>query len=300
MRIFVTGASGHLGSAVVPELLSAGHQVTGLARSDAGAERIAALGAEVRRGDLDDTDGLRAAAAAADGVIHLAFKHDLMQVGDMSGAASADLGAVKAIAEALLGTGKPFVGTSGTLLLARAHPGQVGTENDVGEGGFRIDTENFVIGLGDRGVRSSVVRLAPIVHSELDRTGYVPAMIGIARQKGFAAYVGDGANRWSAVHTLDAAPLFRLALEEGVAGTRYHAVGDQAVPFGHVAEAIGRNLDVPVRPIGTDACVEYFGFLAHVVQMDSPASSDRTQELLGWTPKHPGLIDDINEGHYFR
>jgi nucleoside-diphosphate-sugar epimerase len=299
MRIFVTGASGHIGSAVVPELLSAGHQVVGMARSDSAAEKLAVMGAEVRRGDLDDADGLRAAAAAADGVIHLAFKHDLMQVGDMSGAASADLGAIKAFADALDGTGKPFVGTSGTLLLAMINPGRVGTEDDVGEGGFRIDAENFVIGLAERGVRSSVVRLPPTVHSVLDRTGYVPTMIRMARERGFAAYVGEGANRWSAVHTLDAAHLYRLALEHAVAGTRYHAVGDQGIPLKTIAETIGRNLALPLRALDIDAAVEYFGFLAPLVQMDSSASSARTQELLAWTPNHPGLIEDLNEGHYF-
>ena len=299
MRVFLTGASGHVGSAVVPELLSAGHQVIGLARSDAAAERIAAMGAEVRRGDLDDTDGLRAAAAAAEGVVHLAFKHDLMQAGDMSGAASADLGAIKAIAEALEGTGKPFVGTSGTLLLALLNLGRVGTEDDIGEGGFRIDAENLIIGLGKRGVRSSVVRLAPTVHSALDRTGYIPTMIRLGRDKGFAAYVGDGANRWSAVHTLDAARLYRLALDHALPGSRYHAVGDQGVPFQNIAQAIGRNLDIPVRQLAPGAAAAYFGFLAPMVAMDSPASSARTQQLLAWTPNHLGLIDDINEGHYF-
>jgi nucleoside-diphosphate-sugar epimerase len=300
MHILVTGASGHIGSAVVPELVSAGHQVTGLARSDAAGEKIAAMGAEVRRGDVDDTEGLSAAAAAADGVVHLAFRHDLMQVGDMSGAASADLGAIKAIADALVGTGKPFVGTSGTLLLALTHPGKLGTEDDFGEGGFRIDAENFVVGLADQGVRSSVVRLPPIVHSGLDHTGYVPTMIGIARQKGFAAYVGDGTNRWSSVHTLDAARLYRLALERAMAGTRWHAVGEQGVEFKDIVEAIGRNLGTPVRAIDPDAAADYFGFLAPLVQMDSSASSARTQELLGWAPTHAGLIGDINEGHYFR
>jgi nucleoside-diphosphate-sugar epimerase len=300
MRIFVSGASGHIGSALLPELISTGHQVVGLARSDAPAEKIAAMGAEVRRGDLDDTDGLRAAASAADGVIHLAFRHDLMQAGDRDGAASADLGAINAFAEALAGTGKPLVGTSGILLLAFAHPGQVGTEEDVVHGGFRIESENLVIGLADRGVRSSVVRLPPTVHSGLDTTGYIPTLIGIARDRGFAAYVGDGTNRWPAVHTLDAAHLYRLALENAVGGTRLHAVGDEGIPFTQIAGTIASNLGVPVRSLEPGGADDYFGFLGPVVQLDSPASSERTQELLGWKPNHPGLIEDMNQGHYFR
>jgi nucleoside-diphosphate-sugar epimerase len=300
MRVLVTGASGHIGSAVLPELLSAGHEVIGLARSDAAAEKVAALGAEVLRGDLDDVDALAAAAAAADGVIHLAFRHDLMQVGDMDGAAVADLGAIKAIADAIYGTGKPLVGTSGTLLLARIKPGAVGTEADVGEGGYRIDAENLVIGLADRGVRSSVIRLPPTVHSSLDRHGFVPALIGFAREQGFAAYVGDGTSHWSAVHTLDAAQLYRLALEKSAAGTRYHAVGDEAVPFKAIAETIGRHLDVPVRSIDPASAGGYFSYLTEFVQLDGVVSAARTREMLGWTPTHSGVIEDLNEGHYFR
>jgi nucleoside-diphosphate-sugar epimerase len=257
------------------------------------------MGAEVCGGDLDHTDGLRAAASAADGVIHLAFRHDLMQVGDMAGAAAADLGAINAIAEALVGTGKPFVGTSGTLLLAISNPGKVGKEDDVVDSGYRFDAENLVIGLAERGVRSSVVRLPPTVHSALDSGGYVPMMISVAREKGFAAYVGDGANRWSAVHTLDAANLYRLALEHAAAGTRYHAVGDEGVPFKQIGDTIGRNLGVPVRSLDPDTAADYFGFLAPFVQMDSSSSSALTRELLAWTPTRPGLIEDMNEGHYF-
>jgi nucleoside-diphosphate-sugar epimerase len=300
MRVFVTGASGHIGSAVVPELLSAGHEVIGLARSDSAAEKVAAMGADVLRGDLDDVDALAAAAAAADGVIHLAFRHDLMQVGEMDGAATADLGAIRAIAQAIDGTGKPFVGTSGTLLLARIKPGEVGTEADAAAGGYRIDAENLVIGLADRGVRSSVIRLAPTVHSSLDRHGFVPALIGFARDKGYAAYVGDGANHWSAVHTLDAAQLYRLALENSPAGTRYHGVGDEGVPFKEIAETIGRHLDLPVRSIDPAGAGEYFSYLTEFVQLDGVVSAARTREMLDWKPNHPGLIDDLDEGHYFR
>lgn len=300
MRVFVTGASGHVGSAVVPELLAAGHRVVGLARSEAAADRLAAAGAEAHRGDLEDLDGLRAAAAAADGVIHLAFRHDLLQAGDLAGAAGADLTAIRAIADAIAGTGKPFVGTSGTLLLALMRPGSVGTEEDAGDGGFRVDAENFVIGLAERGVRSSVVRLPPTVHSQLDRTGFLPVLIATARDRGFAAYVGDGANRWPAVHSLDAAHLYRLALERAPAGSRLHAVGDEGVPFAVIAETIGRALGVPSRRLGADEAAGYFGFLTPFVQLDGPTSSARTQQLLGWRPERPGLIADLEEGHYFR
>ena len=232
MRVFVTGASGHIGSAVVPELLRAGHQVIGLARSDGSAEALTAAGAEVRRGDLDDLDGLREAAGAAGGVIHLAFRHDLMGAGDYDGAIAADLAATRALAAALEGTGKPLVTTSGTLMLAYADiTGRPGTEADFASSGPRVDAENFVIGLAERGVRSSVVRLPPVVHSSLDHHGFAHILIGIARQAGVSGYVADGANRWPSVHTLDAATVYRLALESAPAATRLHAVADEGVPF---------------------------------------------------------------------
>jgi len=196
MRVFVTGASGHIGSAVIPELLQAGHEVVGLARSDASAAAVTNLGANVHRGDLDDLDGLREAAAAADGVIHLAFNHDAIRDGDFEGAAAADLAAIQALAEPLVGTGKALVGTSGTAMLARLGLDRPGTENDVIDGGYRIDAENAVIALGDRGVRSSVLRLPPVVHSALDKHGFVPTLIAGARAAGRSGYVGDGGNRW--------------------------------------------------------------------------------------------------------
>ena len=295
MRVFVTGASGHIGSALVPELLSAGHEVVGLARSDAAARKLAAAGAGVRRGDLDDGDTLRAAASAADGVIHLGFRHDLMQAGDMSRAAATDLDAINALA----GVGKPFVGTSGTLLLAMVNPGEVGTEADVGTSGYRIDAENLVIGLAEGGLRSSVVRLPPVVHSERDRHGFVPNLIAIARRRGFAAYVGDGAQRWPAVHTLDAARLYRLALESAPGGSRLHGVADEGVTLRLIAETIARSLECPVRPLSPEDAADYFGFLAPLVQMDNPTSSVRTRETVGWRPEHPGLLADLDEGHYF-
>ena len=301
MRVFVTGASGHLGSAVVPELLSAGHEVVGLARSDTSAAAIEKLGAEARRGDLSDLDVLRNEAAASDGVIHLAFRHDLMLNGDMAGAAEADLAALTALADGLDGSGKPLVGTSGTAMLVMGGVvGRPGTERDTFPSGYRIDAENLVAGLASRGVRSSIVRLAPTVHSSLDRYGFITAIIAAARRNGYAAYVGEGTNRWPAVHTLDAAELYRLALEEAPAGARLHGAADEGVPFQQIAEAIGRNLDIPVRSISSDEANDYFGFLGSFAQIDNPTSSAITRELLGWTPTHPGLIEDLHEGHYFQ
>ena len=300
MRVFVTGASGHVGSAVVPALLQAGHQVVGLARSDSSAETLAAAGAEVRRGDLDDLGGLREAAAAADGVIHLAFRHDLMGAGDFAAAADADLAATRALASALEGTGKPFVTTSGTLMLLAADiNGRPGTEADFAPSGYRVDAENFVIGLAERGVRSSVVRLPPIVHSDLDLHGFTHILIGIARQAGESAYVGDGANRWPSVHTLDAAQVYRLALEGAPAGSRLHAVADEGIPFRDIAAAIGRGAGVPTASISASNAGERFAFLGAFVGADNPVSSEVTRKVLGWAPAYPGLLEDIEHGHYF-
>jgi nucleoside-diphosphate-sugar epimerase len=301
MRVFVTGASGHIGSAVVPELLGAGHQVVGLARSDDSASALEAAGAEVHRGDLDDPDGLTAAASAADGVIHLAFKHEAMFAGNPMDAVEADLRAIETIGAALDGSGKPFVSTSGTLMLALGGiSGRPGTEEDAVEGGMRVDAENTVVALAERGVRSSVVRLPPIVHSSLDHHGFAPTLIGIARSKGVSGYVGDGSNRWPSVHTLDAAVVYRLALEGGAAGSRWHAVADEGVPFREIAEAIGGQLGVPTARISEEEAGEHFSFLAGLVVQDNPTSSERTRTALGWEPTHPGLIEDINEGHYFK
>ena len=299
MRVFVTGASGHIGSAVVPELLAAGHQVTGLARSDASAATLESWGADVRRGTLDDLDILRSAAQESDGVIHLAYKHEAMRAGDMATALGADMSAVETMLDALAGTDKPFVGTSGTLMLGLMAPGKVGTETDTFPGGPRIDCENLVIATASRGVRTSVIRLPPTVHSSLDHHGFIPALIGFARDKGAAGYVGDGASRWPAGHTLDAAHLYRLALEEAPAGSRLHAVGDEGIPFKEIAEAIGRNLGLPVQSVAPEDAAAQFSFLADFVQIDNPTSSELTRKLLGWEPTHPGLIADMDEGHYF-
>ena len=306
MRVFVTGASGWIGSAVVPELIGAGHQVTGLARSDASAAALTAAGAQVHRGTLDDLDSLRSAAAASDGVIHLAFKHDIAFSGDFQGAADADRRAIDTFGEALADSDRPFLIASGTLGLA---PGRVATEQDehgpdsgaaplIGGAQTRLANAQMTLSLASRSVRSSVVRLPPTVHGDGDN-GFMAALVGIARDKGVSGYIGDGSNRWPAVHRLDAAHLFRLALENAPAGSTLHAVADEGVPIRDIAEVIGRHLDLPVVSISPDDAGDHFAWLASFLAADSPASSTLTRELLGWHPTQPGLIDGLDKGHYF-
>jgi nucleoside-diphosphate-sugar epimerase len=306
MHVFVTGASGWIGSAVVPELIGAGHQVTGLARSDASADALTAAGAQVQRGNLDDLDTLRSAAEASDGVIHLAFKHDIAFSGDSQGAADADRHAIEIFGEALAGSDRPFVIASGTLGLA---PGRVATERDgidadpaatpLSGAPSRQANAQLTLSLASRGVRSSVVRLPPTTHGDGDN-GFMAALVGMTRASGVSGYLGDGSNRWPAVHRLDAAQVFRLALEIAPAGSVLHAIADEGVPIRDVADVIGRHLDVPVAAISPEDAGQHFGFLAGFIGLDSPASSTLTQELLGWQPTHPGLIEDLDKGHYFR
>ncbi|MDH6142390.1 MULTISPECIES: SDR family oxidoreductase [Kitasatospora] len=296
MRVFVTGATGFIGSAIVRELLGEGHKVLGLARSDRGAEALTAAGAEVHRGSLEDLDSLREGAVAADGVIHTAFAHDFA---DFVGGARMDRRAIEALGEALVGSDRPLVITSGTAGLAS---GRLGTEDDSADPesprGFRIPSEQAALGFADRGVRTSVVRLPPSVHDEGDH-GFVPTLIGVARDKGVSAYPGDGTNRWPAVHRLDAARLFRLAVESAPAGSRLHGVADQAVPVREIAEVIGRHLNLPVAALPAEEVVDHFGWLGGIFASDVPASSAVTQQLLGWSPVKPGLIEDLDAGHYF-
>ncbi len=305
MRVFVTGASGWIGSAVVPELIGAGHQVVGLARSDASAAALAEAGAEVQRGTLDDLDVLRSTAAASDGVIHLAFKHDIAFTGDFQGAADADRRAIDTFGEALAGSHRPFVIASGMLGVA---PGRIATERDgqatgtaepvIGGVQARQTNAHATVALASRDIRSSVVRLPPTVHGDGDN-GFMAMLVAIARDKGASAYVGDGANRWPATHRLDAAHLFRLALEQAPAGSTLHPIAEEGVPIRAVAEVIGRHLDLPVVSVSAEDAAGHFGWLGHPLAVDSPASGALTRELLGWQPTHPGLIDDLEKGHYF-
>jgi nucleoside-diphosphate-sugar epimerase len=296
MRIFVTGASGFVGSAVVQELIGAGHRVLGLARSDSSAKAVAAAGADVHHGTLEDLDSLRHGAATCDGVIHTAFIHNFA---NMTASAEIDKLAIGALGEALAGSNRPLVVTSPIGLLT---PGRVSTEADAPDpsspGAHRMASEQTALSLATRGVRVSVVRLPPSVHGDGDH-GFVPALIRIAREKGVSAYIGEGRNRWSAVHRLDAAQLFRLALEKGHAGATYHSIGEEGVTTRAIAETIGRKLQLPVVSKSREQASEHFGWLARFFGNDMPASSAQTQSRLGWRPQQPGLIADLEQGGYF-
>ncbi|WEV28968.1 SDR family oxidoreductase [Streptomyces sp. 71268] len=292
MRVFVTGATGYIGSAVVRELIATGHEVVGLARTDTAAAALTTAGAAAHRGCLGDLDSLRAGAAAADGVIHLAFSRDLSDYVD---AGKLDVGAVEALGAALAGTGKPLVVTSATLLLAMVAPGCRGTEEVPpvpGSTAPRIAAENAVMALAEQGVRASVVRLAPAMHGEGGR-GLISRLVDLARERGVSAYVGDGANRWPAVHRWDAARLFRLAVEAAPARSILHGVAEEGVPLRAIAEVIGRRLRVPVVSLTPAEAGCHFEFLADLVSLDNLVSSDLTRQRLGWTPAFPALLPDL-------
>lgn len=296
MRVFVTGASGWIGSAVVADLIDAGHDVAGLARSDASAAAVQDAGAEVVRGSLDDLDVLRAAAADADGVIHTAYIHDFSQ---MEAAAATDRGVIEALGAALKGSDRPLVVTTGTGVL---HPGRPVIEDDRHDpatpGHPRRDNESVALGLAERGVRVSIIRPAPSVHGKGDH-GFVARLVEIARELGTSGYVSDGANRWAAVHRLDAARLYRLALERAPAGSVFHAVGDEGVATRDIADAIARHLSLPRVSVDPDDAAEHFGWLGAFFSWDAPASNALTRERLGWEPTHQGLLADLEEGFYF-
>ena len=311
MHVFVTGGTGHTGSHIVPELVAAGHEVTGLARSDTAAAALSALGAKVRRGELQDLDGLKEAAAESDGVIHVAHRQDLLPSGGIDAVAAAEVPVMLAYGEALAGTGKPLVaagsigspGNGRTLdrLATEEDPALPVGDEHRGTLRARNVVETAVIGLAERGVRSSVVRIANIAHSTTDRAGFLPTLIALAKERGFAGYPGDGTNRWNAVHVRDAATVFRLALEQGPAGAYWHAVGDEGIPVREIAEAIGSRLGLPAVSIPLDELVlpGYFGFLTNVVTQSYPASNLITRRTLGWEPARPGLLADLDNGHYF-
>lgn len=296
MRVFITGASGWIGSAVVPELLAHGHQVLGLARSDAAAERVTGSGAEVLRGDVQDVEILRAGAEQADAVIHLAFRHDIAWTGRFEEAAASDRRAIATFGEVLAGTGRPLAIASGVAGLT---PGRAATERDHPDDQVspRAASERALLALADRGVRSMSVRFAPTVHGAGDH-GFIASIVEADRNHGVAGYVGDGANRWPAVHRSDAARLVRLGLERAPGGSVLHAVAEEGVPMRDIAAAIGRRFELPTAAISPDEAQARFGFIGRFVGLDMPASSAATRELLGWEPAGPTLIEDIMAGAY--
>lgn len=309
MHILVTGGTGHLGSYIIPELIAAGHEVTGLARSDTAAAALTALGAKVRRGNLEDLDGLKAAAADADGVIHVAHRQDLLPSGGLDAVTAAETQIMLAYGEALAETGKPLVAAASIGSPGWKNLGRPATEEDPALPGgdaytgtlrVRNAVETTVISLAQRGVRSSVVRVPPIAHSTTD-VGFLPLLIGLAQEKGFIGYPGDGANLWPAVHSRDLATLFRLAVEQSPAGKAWHGIEGEDIRFREIAEAISNRLGLPAVSIPADVLMlpGYFGFLANLVTLDLPASNRITRQTLGWKPAQPGLLADLDNGHYF-
>ena len=293
MHVFVTGATGFIGSAIVQELLSHGHRVTGLARSEAAVEALAAAGAAAHRGSIDDLDSLRRGAAEADAVIHTAFNHDFSR---FAASCEDDRRIVTALGDALAGSDRRLVVTSGTALVAGK---ALATETDAPSTHHpRAASEQAVAALVERGINASVVRLPPSVHGEGDH-GFVRLLIGLVRQKGLAAFIGEGRNRWPAVHRLDAAELFRLAAERGRAGVSYHGAAENGIAFADIAAVIGRRSGLPVQGLEGDAAAAHFGWFLHFAGMDNPTSSDWTQRELGWKPRRAGLLADVDQTGYF-
>lgn len=292
MKVFITGATGFIGSAVVAEMLGAGHAVVGLARSDAAAAQLAGAGAGVLRGALEDSDSLRRGAAESDGVLHLAFHHDFT---NFAASCAQDQAAIEILGTALERTNRPLVVSSGVLGLAE---GRASTEGDVPDARFPRRSEETALAFAAKGVRAAVIRLPPSVHGDGDRA-FVPMLVDGARAQGVAAYIGTGDNRWSAVHKRDAARLYRLAFEKGSAGARYHGIAEQGIAVRQIVEAIGKRLDVPVVSRSAEQVVAAIGFVGHVLAMDATSSSQRTQEQLGWRPSELGLLEDLARGTYF-